>query len=137
MPSSPQSMPGETAMSWVCNVLVLYSLGEEWIDTDDDDVEYIGTSPCLLEINRWLGERGWVELLDLGEVGHGIQRHAFEVRIWGAAFNFLDIDAFLLCVKEQAWREPENVQVMIKDQEDERFTLYSFSEITTTHLAEE
>ena len=58
-------------MSWVCNVLVLYSLGEEWIDTDDDDVEYIGTSPCLLEINRWLSERGWVQLLDLTEVGRG------------------------------------------------------------------
>lgn len=130
-------------MSWVTNVIIHYSVGEEWDEeTDDEDeatLDYTGVSPCLTSINNWLRERGWVALLDLGDFsGRGqsaLERHAFECELWGAALNHLDIEAFLNCVRSQPWREPENVQVFIQDQMEERFTLYSLSEIASTETS--
>ncbi len=112
-------------MSWSVNVVLLYSLGEEWLETEDDDVDYAGTSPCLIAINDWLSSQGWVTLVDLGEAVGGMDRHRFGVEMWGAAINRLDIPVFLEFVRQLPWVEPENVQILIKDQQDERFTLYT------------
>ncbi len=60
----------------------------------------------------------------------GMERHGFEARIWGAALNHLDIAAFLSFIQQQPWREPENVQVLVKDQEDEKFALYSLADLS-------
>lgn len=125
-------------MSWVINVVLLYGLREEYItDKEDEDVtEYIGVSPCLTRINGWLREHGWVELIDLTSAVVGMERHGFEANIWGAALNFLDITAFLRCVKSQEWREPENVQLLLKDQLEEKFTLLHLSDIDETGKSE-
>ena len=123
-------------MSWVTNVVLFYGVGEEYIDMaeadEEEDIQYIGTSPCLMHINAWLTLHGWVELVDMTKGVGGMDRHSFETNVWGAALNHLDIGAFLECVKGQAWQEPENVQVMVQAQDDERFTLYSLCDIGGT-----
>ena len=120
-------------MSWVTNVVLFYSTGEEFIDVavedDKEDIQDVGISACLTKINVWLSQQGWVELVNIGDCVSGRERHSFECSIWGAAFNHLDIEAFLKCVKCQDWQEPDNVQVMVKDQEEERFTVYHLSGI--------
>ena len=49
--------------------------------------------------------------------------------VYGGAFNFLDVDEFIEFVKVQAWREPQNVQLLIQGEEDEHFTIYTLSDM--------
>lgn len=105
-------------MSWVTDVLLLFSLGEVY----DDEGQEIGEVIPLSNINAWLEEHGWRNLDNLdGYVNTG---KPMQSRVYGGAFNFLTIDEFIKVVKAQAWREPHNVQLLIKNEEDEKFTLY-------------
>ncbi|HEY9851572.1 MAG TPA: hypothetical protein V6D28_19030 [Leptolyngbyaceae cyanobacterium] len=110
-------------MSWVTDILLLFSLGEVY----DDDGEEIEEVTPLININAWLQEHGWRTLDDLCQcVNTG---KSMQSRVYGGAFNFLKIDDFIKIVKTQEWREPHNVQLLIKDEEDEKFTLYEIVSI--------
>jgi hypothetical protein len=105
-------------MSWVTDVLLLFSLSELY-DNEEEEIEEV--SP-LIHINSWLQENGLRTLDNLDRyVNTG---KPMQSRVYGGAFNFLKIDQFIKVVKDQAWREPHNVQLLIKDEEDEKFTLY-------------
>jgi hypothetical protein len=48
--------------------------------------------------------------------------------VYGGAFKFLKINDFISVVERQSWRARENVQLLIQDQEEERFTVYTLSD---------
>ncbi|HEY9692129.1 MAG TPA: hypothetical protein V6D15_07995 [Oculatellaceae cyanobacterium] len=48
--------------------------------------------------------------------------------VCGGAFNFLNIKAFIESVENQHWRDPANLQLLIQDESEERFTLYEFNQ---------
>lgn len=110
-------------MSWVTDVLLLFSLGEVY----DNDGEEIKEFTPLSNINAWLQENGWRTLNNLNQyVNTG---KPMTSPVYGGAFNFLKIDEFIKIVKAQAWREPHNVQLLIKDEEDEKFTMYEIETV--------
>jgi hypothetical protein len=49
---------------------------------------------------------------------------AFQACVYGAALNDLDISAFLRAVAEQAWEAPDSLLLLLKDEEDRKFTAY-------------
>jgi hypothetical protein len=107
-------------MSWVTDVVLFYGLEEDEADED-------GVSPCLAGINRWLREHDHQELVNVDE--HLSVGKPMQANVWGGAFNFLNIEKFLESVKAQTWQAPENVQIMVKDEEEARFTLYHLTDI--------
>lgn len=115
-------------MSWVTDVLLLFSLGEVYWDEEDPDPD---PEPLPLKnINAWLAENNYRSLNNLHDhVNTGKSMQAF---VYGGAYNFLKIKEFLETVKAQDWKEPENVQLLIQDEQDERFTLYNLSDKNQT-----
>ena len=108
-------------MSWVTDVLLTFSL-EELYDEDGEEVESI---IALDTINSWLKEESKGVLHNLDQyAGNG---KAMQACVYGGAFNFLKIDEFIKVVKEQPWRSPENVQSLLKDEQEERFTMCTLS----------
>ncbi|MEH2207720.1 MAG: hypothetical protein V7K53_27235 [Nostoc sp.] len=92
----------------------------------DDDGEEFESIPGLENINLWLQENGKGVLDNLNEhVSSGGK--AMQARVYGGAFNFLKVDEFIEVVKAQSWRELENVQLLIQDEQEERFTIYTLS----------
>jgi hypothetical protein len=47
-----------------------------------------------------------------------------EVAIWGAAYNYLDIDAFWSALNTADWRYPESVRVLVQHQDWDSPALY-------------
>ncbi|UBF29352.1 hypothetical protein K9N68_16855 [Kovacikia minuta CCNUW1] len=79
----------------------------------------------LRNINSWLVENHWQPLNRLDEyVNTG---KSMQACVYGGAYNFLKVNEFIELVKSQPWREPQNVQILIQDEEDERFTLHDLS----------
>jgi hypothetical protein len=46
-----------------------------------------------------------------------------EARVYIGAFNHFDIDRFIIHLKQIKWASPENVQIMVKGQDDEKFKI--------------
>lgn len=109
-------------MSWVTDVLLIFSLGELF----DEDGEELESIAALNNINTWLQEcgKGVLDNLDQHIISGGKPMGAC---VYGGAFNFLKIDDFISVVEKQPWRERECVQLLIQDEEEERFTMYTFS----------
>lgn len=110
-------------MSWVTEVLLLFSLGELY-DNDDEEIEEITS---LNNINAWLQENGWRPLDNLNQYVNAGKPMTSPV--YGGAYNFLKINEFIKIVKAQAWRESHNVQLLIQDEEDEKFTMYEIETV--------
>ncbi len=79
---------------------------------------------ALSQITSWLEEHDWGILDNLGQHVHSGGK-AMQACVYGGAFNFLKIDEFIEVVKAQACREPQNVQLLIQREEDERFHIHS------------
>ena len=109
-------------MSWVTDVLLIFNR-EELYDEDGEELEII---PALDNINTWLQQngKGPFDNLDQQVFSGG---KAMGACVYGGAFNFLKINDFISVVEKQSWRERENVQLLIQDEEEERFTMYTLS----------
>jgi hypothetical protein len=115
-------------MSWVADVLLVFSLGEVWADymepvEADEDGEPVEEPLPLRNINAWLRGNYWQSLNKLDDcVNTG---KPMQTCVDGGAYNFLKIGEFIEVVKAQPWQKPQNVQLLIKDEPDERFTMYT------------
>jgi len=49
-----------------------------------------------------------------------------EVDVWAGAINYMDLQATLDHLASIPWKEPENVQVFIQGQDEDRFSVYEF-----------
>lgn len=96
-------------MSVVTDVILLVSLTEE----GPEDV-----FPPVDEVNNWLRENG--QNAGLNHLnGHEGGHKAWQADVFGAAFNFLDIEGFVQTVAGAKWIAPDRVQLLIKGEEDE------------------
>jgi len=109
-------------LGWVVDVLLIFSLNEVY----DDECEAFEKVIPLNAVNTWLAEYRFTSLVNLDQyVNSG---KAMTACVYGGAYNFLKIDEFIEIVKEQPWREPQGVQLLIKNgPDDDRFTLYTLS----------
>lgn len=108
-------------MSWVTDVILIFGVGEEY-DEKEDLIEPV---PALENINAWLEQGDYGQLLNIGAEAGGDK--FMQANVYGGAFNFLKIDEFIQMVREQPWREPENVQLLIQDEDETRFTLHTIA----------
>lgn len=105
-------------MNWIWNVMLSFSFDEFWEDGEDEPRE---ACEPLERINRWMAHG---ELVDLTGptyaegVGYGM--HA---NLYGGGFKHFDIEEFIETVEAQDWKDRENVQLWVKGEEEESFTL--------------
>ncbi|MGB3532107.1 MAG: hypothetical protein WBA13_01175 [Microcoleaceae cyanobacterium] len=107
-------------MSWVTDIILIFSIAE-MIDEEDEELDIEIPVP-LININSWLHQNGKRTLDNLSE---HISGKGMQACVYGGAFNFLDIDGFKETVKAQNWKARENVQLLIQEEQDERFSLYT------------
>jgi hypothetical protein len=108
-------------MSWVTDVLLLTGLQEGF----DENFETLEEIPAIKAINVWLEQNEFGTLDELHEhvLGGG---KAMQALVYGGAFNFLRIEEFIRLVRAQPWQEPDNVQLLLKNEDEGRFRLYDF-----------
>jgi hypothetical protein len=86
----------------------------------------------IVEVNRYFEEpeiealrcRGLVAIDDpaLPEGWYGGSKY-FEAYIYLGAFNYLLLDEFIEYVRSIQWQSPESVQLVVMEQEDDRFRI--------------
>ena len=89
----------------------------------DDGAERDGEHPNADRLNAYLIENhgGWLlEKVD-DRAGGG---KAMQCDLFIAAINHLNIPEFLKAFHEIEWEAPEYIQLMLKDEHDERFKIY-------------
>jgi hypothetical protein len=110
-------------MSFVTNVVLLMSFAEATSFRENTGEWEI---PGLDFVNAWLAQRDahrdeklhCVSQYDTN--GKGLECH---VAIGG--FNFLHIEAFIAALRAAPWRAREDLQLLIKREEDDRFEMLS------------
>lgn len=110
------------AMSWVTDILLIFNVKELY----DADHKELAEVPALRGIQSWFEEKGRLMLDNLDQ--HAISGgKVMQACVYGGAYNFLEIKEFIEVVKSQPWQEPENVQLLIQDEEEPRFTLHTLT----------
>jgi hypothetical protein len=105
-------------MSDVTDVILTLSLIEEsGEDCSLPAVERV--NECLV-----LKNHGKLERVE----GHAGGRKAFQAVVLLGAFNYLDIDDLVNAIAAQRWEAPEDVQLFIKREHDDTFTLRKIPE---------
>lgn len=95
-------------MSVVTDVILCVSLSEE---QGDDNF------PAIDFINKWLRAAGYGELNHLNRHEGGFK--AWQLDVFGGAFNYLDIEGFTERLLSAPWEQPECVRLIIKGEDDE------------------
>lgn len=112
-------------MSYVTNVMLSLSNSE-------DCTCYPGPPNGLLknlksefkilnEINKWLDEHNHAPFGE--EIDAGGEK-GFEASVFAAAFNYFNTEEFIEYLKSLPWEDRQSVQVFVKKQEENKFTLY-------------
>jgi hypothetical protein len=95
-------------MSVVTGVIITCDLGEE--DGDDN-------FPAINFVNEYLERERKGKLNHLNEYAGGFK--AWQMDVFGGAFNYLDHSAFADVLRSAPWREPDNVTLLIHGENDE------------------
>ncbi|MBP0027557.1 hypothetical protein [Roseofilum sp. Guam] len=107
-------------MSWITDVLLIFSL-EEYLNEDDEYDEEIEEVLPLLNVNRWLQENNFLLLDRLdNHVTLGMQ-----ACVYGGSFNYFNSKGFIETIQKQQWREPKAVILLIQEENDDSFSIYS------------
>ena len=114
-------------MSWTATVLVLCGLEENYPNGNDDgaDENFVEIPPPIEAIDSWLSEHEQHPLQEFGDCIEGYKSPG--ANLYGTVLNYGKINELLAFIKTQKWIAPQNVQVLTKDQEEERFTLHTIS----------
>lgn len=116
-------------MSWVTDVLLIFNVDEFFDDNLDDFLEEI---PALNNINSWLKKHKFQPLDNLDQyVNTG---KSMQACVYGGAFDSLKPQDLIEIVKAQAWKKPQNVQLLIQGEAEERFTVYSLAELASNRF---
>lgn len=54
--------------------------------------------------------------------GYAGGNKSMESDVWAAAFNHFDLDVLMAELRDIQWEYPEEVQLLVKDEHDERFS---------------
>ena len=108
-------------MSWLWNIMLSFSDDEYWLEGVEEVLE---AAPPLENINQWLNlEGGALTDLTLGSGGAGLNANLF-----GGGFKHFDIESFIGIVASQEWQCRDDVQLFIKDEEAQTWTLVNLSQ---------
>ena len=90
----------------------------------EDGAQHDNGHPNVDQLNQYLSKHhgGWA-LIKVDEKAGGGK--AMQSDIFIAAINYLNIPDFLNAFYEIKWEAPESVQLMLKDEHDERFCIYA------------
>ncbi|HEY0684783.1 MAG TPA: hypothetical protein VGD45_20770 [Steroidobacter sp.] len=91
------------------------------MESNDADTEYGWDIPGLNAVNDWLSAQQMGSLHPVDQ--HGTNIKAMECHVAIGAFNYLDVAGLEKAFREAPWDYPENVQLLILEQDDERFRL--------------
>lgn len=78
--------------------------------------------PCqsVQNINAWLAaEHSGSEFKPVDDYAGGTK--GMQIRVWLAAVNYLDVEGLEKIVREQTWDFVECVQLLLKNENDDRF----------------
>jgi len=100
-------------MSWVTNILLSYNIVEKQIG--DHKSEHLNVKL----INEEYEAFGTFK--EIGQYAGG-KKH-IETPLYAAAFNYFPIKEFMYFVFSLNWECPDDVQIFIEDQEEDRFKL--------------
>lgn len=92
-------------MSYVADVVLLTFLEDEGMN----------------DVQAWLTANDWPQLVEISD--HAGGNKAMSCDVWAAAINYFDIEAFAAAVSAAKWEWPESVQLFVKGEEDDNFTL--------------
>ena len=105
-------------MGYVWNVILSFSDEEFWHEGED---EARTTCAALVALNKLMSPDG--KLVDLTKAtfksSYGMSAH-----VYGGGFKHFDVNGFIADVQAQAWKDPLNVQLFLKSDSDERFSLH-------------
>ncbi|NEO83187.1 MAG: hypothetical protein F6J87_02835 [Spirulina sp. SIO3F2] len=105
-------------MSWVTDILLIFSIGE-FFDEDEEPEKLL----ALATINDWLITNDFTSLTNLDQ--HVIGGKGMQACVYGGAFNHFRTQDFIKVVKSQLWKQPQSVQLLIQDEDDEYFTMHT------------
>lgn len=113
-------------MGWVMTVMVSFSDEELW----EDEETYRDNCPSLDNINAWLqsSKDEYGPLTDLVPCAKG-NAVGMSANLYGGGFKHFDDEGFFEIVKSQDWNDPDNLQVFLKDEEDQKFTVYEYNDL--------
>ena len=100
-------------MSMVTNVLLAIGIGN--------------SNRGIANINQELDNRYKQELRSIDEGPGGNQvggSKRLEVEVWAAALGGVPTETLLRLFGDAPWEDPDNVQLMVCEQEEDRFTVY-------------
>jgi hypothetical protein len=98
--------------------MLSFSDEELWEDDEDEPRE---TCEPLERINAWIPHGRLVSLTGptyADKVGYGMAAN-----LYGGGFNHLDIEGLIATVKSQDWKERADVQLWVKGEWEQSFTL--------------
>ncbi len=99
-------------MSVVTNIILSFSI------IDEDDEETTRDDARLVQINKFFNNRrGFMEIADDCIGGSKRLEHPTFI----GAFNYFDLNGFIRHLETLKWVEPENVQVFVCEQEQDRY----------------
>jgi hypothetical protein len=102
-------------MSVVTNIVLSFSIMEE---SREHDTVYLN----IEKINKWLDDNSFGDFgKDLDEVSGG--RKHLETPLFAAAFNYFRLSDFVDFLHSLDWVEPENVQIFVQEQDENKFKL--------------
>ncbi len=109
-------------MSWILTIMISFG-DDEWWEADEvrDNCE------SLDNVNAWLEAdkiRNYGPLTALSSCAVDMSAN-----LYGGGFKHFDIEGFLQIVKSQNWHDPDNLQVFIKDEEDQKFTVLEYEDL--------
>jgi hypothetical protein len=116
-------------MSWVTDILLIFTLQEIYSEEDLEEQDL----PALQNINSWLKENNQTTLDNLA-IHTVSSAKSMQSCIHGGAFNYLKVHEFIEIVKSQEWLYPQGVQLLIKEEQDEIFTMYKLNDRTLERM---
>ena len=121
-------------MSLVTNVMLSISIREEHTSYPGPPKgllkNFKANFTLLTEIDKWLEAQGHGSFGE--EIDAGGEK-GFEACVFAAAFNYLDKQRFLDYLNSLHWKNRGAVQVFIKEQQEDTFTLYVLAKPTDDH----
>ena len=105
-------------MSLVTNVILSFHLLEARSESPDGEYRYA----LMYPLNAWLTEQGYGPFGPDADRVAGGTKH-LETPLYVAAFNYLDVDAFMARLRTLPWEYPSAVQVFLQTQEENTFRL--------------
>jgi len=115
-------------MSYVWTIMLSFGNEEYWTEGEEEPQEQC---QALENINAWLTAdeaRKYGPLIDLTTCATG-NNVGMSANLYGGGFKRMNIEKLVEVIKNQKWHDPASVQLFIKGEEEEKFTLLTLEEL--------